>query len=80
MTPENIGRFMSVPDVDLLIRTGGECRISNFLLWQSAYAEIYFTDALWPDFGEDDLKAALRWYEGRERRYGRTSEQLRNGG
>ncbi len=80
MTPENIGRFMSVPDVDLLIRTGGECRISNFLLWQSAYAEIYFTDALWPDFGEDDLKEALRWYEGRERRFGRTSEQLRNGG
>ena len=80
MTPENLGRFMSVPDVDLLIRTGGECRISNFLLWQSAYAEMYFTDALWPDFGEADLAEALRWYEGRERRFGRTSEQLQNGG
>ena len=68
---------MSVPDVDLLIRTGGECRISNFLLWQSAYAEIFFTDRLWPDYSADDLDEALRWYEGRERRFGRTSEQLR---
>lgn len=79
VTPENLTPFMSVPDVDLLIRTGGECRISNFLLWQSAYAEIYFTDVLWPDFGESELTEALRWYEGRERRFGRTSEQLQKG-
>ena len=77
VTPETLGRFMSVPDVDLLIRTGGECRISNFLLWQSAYAEIFFTDRLWPDYSADDLDEALRWYAGRERRFGRTSEQLR---
>lgn len=76
VTPEAIGRYLCVPDVDLLIRTGGECRISNFLLWQSAYAEIHFTSRLWPDFGAEDLREALRWYAGRERRFGRTSEQL----
>jgi undecaprenyl diphosphate synthase len=57
-------------DVDLLIRTGGEQRISNFLLWQTAYAELYFTDVLWPDFGEDQLTMALEWYAIRDRRFG----------
>jgi undecaprenyl diphosphate synthase len=59
-----------MPDPDLLIRTSGEQRISNFLLWQSAYAELVFTPTLWPDFGRDDLAQALRDYHGRERRYG----------
>lgn len=59
-----------VPDVDLLIRTSGEIRLSNFLLWQSAYAELYFTDLLWPDFDPDALTGALRDYAGRERRFG----------
>ena len=79
VTPENLSKYMTVPDVDLLIRTGGECRISNFLLWQSAYAEIYFTERLWPDFAASDLEDALAWYVRRERRFGRTSEQLQNG-
>ena len=79
VTPENLSKYMTVPDVDLLIRTGGECRISNFLLWQSAYAEIYFTERLWPDFAVGDLEDALAWYVRRERRFGRTSEQLQNG-
>lgn len=79
MTPENLSKYLTVPDVDLLIRTGGECRISNFLLWQSAYAEIYFTERLWPDFAAGDLEDALAWYVRRERRFGRTSEQLQNG-
>jgi len=64
------------PDPDLLIRTGGERRISNFLLWQLAYAEIYFSDELWPDFDAVALDAALAWYAQRERRFGRTSQQL----
>jgi len=64
------------PDPDLLIRTGGERRISNFLIWQMAYAELFFTDALWPDFGRPEFAAALEWYAQRERRFGRTSEQL----
>ena len=59
------------PDPDLLIRTGGERRISNFLLWQLAYAELYFTDVLWPDFDAGQLEAALGWFAGRERRFGR---------
>ena len=59
-----------LPAVDLLIRTGGEYRISNFLLWQAAYAELYFTDRLWPDFGEADLDQALHFFNQRERRYG----------
>ncbi len=59
-----------IPDPDLLIRTSGEQRISNFLLWQSAYAELVFTETLWPDFAKDDLEGALRDYHGRERRYG----------
>ena len=64
------------PDPDLLIRTGGERRISNFLLWQLAYTELYFTDVLWPDFDAAELDAALRWYAGRQRRFGMTSEQV----
>ncbi|MGF1555457.1 isoprenyl transferase [Paucihalobacter sp.] len=66
----------NLPDVDLLIRTSGEQRISNFLLWQIAYAELYFTDVLWPDFQKEDLYKALKCYEQRERRFGKTSEQL----
>ncbi|MDQ6973518.1 MAG: polyprenyl diphosphate synthase [Mariprofundaceae bacterium] len=62
--------------VDLLIRTGGECRISNFHLWDAAYAELYFTDCLWPDYSRDDLQLALDDYASRERRFGRTSEQV----
>lgn len=65
-----------LPDVDLMIRTGGEQRISNFLLWQSAYAELYFTSVLWPDFDEVELDCALVWYSKRKRRFGRTSEQI----
>ena len=64
------------PDPDLLIRTGGEQRISNFLLWQCAYSELYFTDCLWPDFDDAALDEALAAFAGRERRFGRTSEQL----
>lgn len=66
----------NLPDVDLLIRTSGEQRISNFLLWQIAYAELYFTDILWPDFTKEDLYEALINYQNRERRFGKTSEQL----
>ncbi|MDE2309592.1 MAG: isoprenyl transferase [Betaproteobacteria bacterium] len=67
------------PEPDLFIRTGGEQRISNFLLWQMAYTELYFTDTLWPAFDREALQAAIRSYQSRERRFGRTSEQLRNG-
>ena len=66
----------SLPDVDLLIRTSGEKRISNFLLWQIAYAELYFTDTLWPDFRKADLFKAINDYQKRERRFGKTSEQI----
>jgi undecaprenyl diphosphate synthase len=66
----------NLPDVDLLIRTSGEQRISNFLLWQIAYAELYFTDILWPDFKKENLYEALINYQNRERRFGKTSEQL----
>jgi undecaprenyl diphosphate synthase len=65
-----------LPDVDLLIRTSGEHRISNFLLWQIAYAELYFTNVLWPDFSKEDLYEALINYQNRERRFGKTSEQI----
>ena len=64
------------PEPDLFIRTGGEQRVSNFLLWQLAYTELYFTDTLWPDFGAAALEAAFASYRGRERRFGRTSEQV----
>ena len=66
-----------LPDVDLVIRTSGEHRISNFLLWQIAYAELYFTDVLWPDFRENDLHEAIISYQQRERRFGKTSEQVK---
>lgn len=64
------------PDPDLLIRTGGECRISNFLLWQMAYTELYFTDTYWPEFTAKSLDEALDWYTHRERRFGQTSAQI----
>jgi len=67
----------NLPDVDLLIRTSGEQRISNFLLWQIAYAELFFTEVLWPDFTKEDLYEAILSYQKRERRFGKTSEQLK---
>lgn len=67
-----------LPDPDLFIRTGGEQRISNFLLWNLAYTELYFTEVLWPDFDAPALEAALNWYAQRQRRFGRTSEQTRD--
>ena len=67
----------SVPDPELLIRTSGEKRISNFLLWQIAYSELYFTDVLWPDFRREDLFEAIVNYQNRERRFGKTSEQIK---
>ena len=67
------------PEPDLFIRTGGEQRISNFLLWQMAYTELYFTDTLWPTFDREALQAAIHSYQARERRFGRTSEQLQEG-
>ena len=66
-----------IPEPDLFIRTGGEKRISNYLLWQIAYTELFFTDCLWPDFESVELDAALSWYHSRERRFGCTSEQLK---
>jgi undecaprenyl diphosphate synthase len=66
------------PEPDLFIRTGGEKRVSNFLLWQLAYTEFYFTDTLWPDFDDEEFLAAIQSYQQRERRFGRTSEQLTN--
>jgi len=65
-------------DPDLLIRTGGEMRISNFLLWQCAYSELYFTPVLWPDFDSDELERAIAAYQSRERRFGRTGDQVRS--
>ncbi|MGB5371905.1 MAG: isoprenyl transferase [Flavobacteriaceae bacterium] len=84
ISPENIDETIinthlythDLPDVDLLIRTSGEHRISNFLLWQIAYAELYFIDVFWPDFEEQHLVAAIKNYQNRERRFGKTSEQL----
>ena len=79
ITEASMDRAMAlahVPDPDLLIRTGGEQRISNFLLWQAAYAELYFSVKLWPDFDEAAIDAAIADYAGRERRFGMTSEQL----
>ncbi len=79
ITEASLGRYMAlahVADPDLLIRTGGEYRISNFLLWQSAYSELYFTDALWPDFDEAALDTALADYAQRERRFGQLSMQV----
>ncbi len=65
-----------MPEPDLFIRTGGEQRISNFLLWQLAYSELYFTDVLWPDFDKQQLNVALEWFAGRQRRFGRTGDQV----
>lgn len=68
--------FADLPELDLMIRTGGEQRISNFLLWQCAYAELYFTDTLWPDFNEEALAEAIVDYSTRQRRFGKISEQI----
>jgi undecaprenyl diphosphate synthase len=79
LTEQALAKHLStadVPDVDLLIRTAGEQRISNFLLWQSAYAELYFTDVLWPEFDGKELDKALEWYAQRTRRFGMTTEQV----
>ncbi len=76
---ETFSRYLDtsfMPDPDLLIRTGGEWRVSNFLLWQLAYTEIYFTDTLWPDFDEKALDAAVSWFNSRQRRFGMTPEQI----
>lgn len=83
LTEANLDRAMAlahVPDPDLFIRTGGEQRLSNFLLWQSAYAELFFSDRLWPEFDEAALDEAIAAFQRRERRYGQTSEQLGAGG
>jgi undecaprenyl diphosphate synthase len=75
----NLSQHLSMawaPEPDLFIRTGGEQRISNFLVWQLAYTELYFTDLFWPDFGPQELDTAFEWYRGRERRFGRTSAQV----
>ena len=85
LSPDDIGEaqvaarlaLAGIPDPDLLIRTGGELRISNFLLWNLAYTELYFTEVLWPDFGADELGAAFEFFARRERRFGRTSGQLK---
>jgi undecaprenyl diphosphate synthase len=69
-----------LPQLDLLVRTSGEERLSNFLLWEAAYAELYFTDTYWPAFGKAELYQALESYRGRERRFGRTREQIRSAG
>ncbi len=76
---ETIDKHLStnfMPDPDLLIRTGGEIRLSNYLLWQCAYSELYFCDTYWPDFKEEEFYKAICDYQGRERRYGKTSEQI----
>ncbi len=77
LTEDLFSSKMLLSDVDLFIRTSGEERISNFLLWQLAYSELYFTDVLWPDFREKEFEEALEWFAGRERRFGKTSEQLK---
>jgi undecaprenyl diphosphate synthase len=80
ITPETFSRYLytrDLPDPDLLIRTSGELRISNFLLWQIAYTELYFTSTLWPDFGKKELIRACRAYQDRERRFGLTAAQIR---
>ncbi len=82
ITEERLAPYLSMsyaPEPDLFIRTGGEQRVSNFLLWQVAYTELYFTEELWPDFGAEALDAAFASYRRRERRFGRTSEQLAEG-
>ncbi len=79
ITPEKVQQYIALGDLplpDLLIRTGGEERVSNFLLWQIAYAEFYFTPIFWPDFDKQELEKAFTLYQGRQRRFGRTSEQI----
>ena len=79
ITEETIGAHLcssNIPDPELLIRTSGELRISNFLLWQMAYTELYFTNKLWPDFNKDDFDEAIIAYQNRERRFGKTSDQV----
>ena len=81
-TEADLSEYLStkgVPDPDLFIRTGGERRISNFLLWQLAYSELYFTDLLWPDFDEEALLGAIHDFSGRQRRFGMTGEQVKEG-
>jgi undecaprenyl diphosphate synthase len=80
ITEETVGKYLytkGIPDPDLLIRTASEMRVSNFLLWQIAYAEIYVTEVLWPDFRKKELLAAIEDYSRRERRFGKTSEQIK---
>ncbi|MGA2223476.1 MAG: isoprenyl transferase [Syntrophobacteraceae bacterium] len=80
LSPDLFSRYLYTaghPDPDFVIRTGGEIRVSNFLLWQIAYAELYFTEILWPDFGKADFIEALKEFQSRERRFGRTGEQVR---
>ena len=80
ITEDMLNKHISLsglPDLDLLIRTGGDYRISNFLLWQAAYAELYFTDVLWPDFTSDEFELALDTFDKRERRFGLTGEQVK---
>ena len=79
ITDETVSNHLqtyNMPDPDLLIRTGGEERISNYLLWQIAYSELYFCDTYWPDFSEEDLHKAVESYQNRQRRYGKTGEQV----
>lgn len=81
ITPELIQQYLStsdLPDPDLFIRTGGEQRVSNFLLWQLAYTELFFTDTLWPDFNQNSLDEAIQSFRGRQRRFGHTGEQILN--
>ena len=83
LMPEALEPYLAMayaPEPDLFVRTGGEQRISNFLLWQLAYTELYFTDMLWPDFDGVALNTAIEWYAQRERRFGRTSEQVQAAG
>ncbi|MEE8378919.1 MAG: undecaprenyl diphosphate synthase family protein, partial [Gammaproteobacteria bacterium] len=79
ITPELMGSYISLselPEPDLFIRTGGEKRISNFLLWQLAYTELYFTDTLWPDFNKESLLDAIASFSSRQRRFGKTGKQV----
>ena len=79
ITEDTIGQYLEtsfMPDPDLLIRTGGELRISNYLLWQIAYSELYFCDTYWPDFDEEELHKAIADYQGRQRRFGKTEAQV----